>query len=140
MSDGSSKNEGIIISLLVVLLTFSAISGYSEATDPGQEIFEKLADIYDTSLYYLNTWEEIWGTLINEKVENVDSRWFGKRFVTTSFGSDVAMFTVSNGYDDPYQDIFLPILNYVGRSDEGLLKASYLFTYMVFFDEDKLTK
>ena len=126
----------IIISLLVVLLTFSAISGYSEATDPGQEIFEKLADIYDTSLYYLNTWEEIWGTLINEKVENVSSLWFGKRFVTTSFGTNVAMFTVSNGYDDPYQDIFLPLLHYVGRSDEGLLKASYLFTYMVFFDED----
>ena len=54
--------------------------------------------------------------------------------ITLTLHQTVSQPTLSQPH--PYQDIILPLLHYVGRSDEGLLKASYLFTYMVFFDED----
>lgn len=137
-----------LVVVLAIMVLFSAVAIADEPTteQKAQEVFNSLANTYDSLLFFLEQRQKTWTALLTASPKDVNPQWFMEKMyiydeieraaAIISFGLNNGMNADEvKGQDGLYQKLFLPLYETYGQTDEGLTKACYAFTVMIFYDD-----
>lgn len=135
----------ILLALTTLLGACCLAEGAPTADERAEAVFLELADLYDGLLEYLEERQVTWTALLGAKAAKADGDWFINEIwqptdKARSTGVISTYLELSGGSwssrpQDVYEILFLPLYDHFGHTNDGLAKACFAFTMLVFYDE-----
>lgn len=115
------------------------------AEESAKAIFSELSYIYDASLYFLEERQSTWSALLTVDYKDVNHWWFYEniaqilnqsrfaRIITTALTYGYDLDEIRNS-EDLYNNLFMPIYERMGRTEDGFKKACFAYSIWAFWD------